>query len=75
MRSPCHALCNPLRRQTLHADHPRLNQLSDLLLAHLKRVQAAISMPGLAPEDRIGRLSEVGPTAASLLLCFDGIPR
>jgi alpha-L-rhamnosidase len=64
----------PAQHLTLHCDHPRLNQLSDLLLAHLKRVQAAISTPGLAPGDRIGRISEVGPTAATLLLCFDGIP-
>ena len=64
----------PASQATLHSDHPRLNQLSDLLLAHLKRVQADISMPGLAPEDRVGRLSEVGPTVASLLLCFDSIP-
>ena len=57
----------------LSSDHPRLNQLADHLIGHLKRVQAEISMPGLAPEDRIGRISEVGPTAASLLLCFDGV--
>lgn len=64
----------PARQVSLHTDHPRLNQLTDHLLAHLKRVQAAISMPGLAPADRVGRIGEVGPTAASLLLCFDAVP-
>ncbi len=65
----------PARHASLHSDHPRLNQLADLLLGHLQRVQGNVSTPGLAPEDRIGRLSEVGPTAPTLLLCFDGIPR
>jgi len=65
----------PRLQATLNADHPRLNQLSDELLGHLGRVQAGISQPGLSPSARIGRLDEVGPTAATLLLCFDGIPR
>ncbi len=63
----------PQRQVSLSSDHPRLNQLADHLLGHLERTQDGISVPGLAPDDRIGRLSEVGPTAASLLLCFDGV--
>ncbi|TNF85006.1 MAG: hypothetical protein EP301_10240 [Gammaproteobacteria bacterium] len=65
----------PAQLAKLHTDHPRLNQLGDHLLGHLSRVQAGISQPGLAPGDRIGRISEVGPTAATLLLCLDGVPR
>jgi alpha-L-rhamnosidase len=63
----------PPLHSSLSSDHPRLNQLADQLSEHLRRVQAANSMPGLAPQDRLGRISEVGPTAASLLLCFDGV--
>ena len=63
----------PRPQAVLSTDHPRLNQLADHLTGHLARVQAGISCAGLAPEDRISRLSEVGPTAGSLLLWFDGV--
>lgn len=55
----------------LVTDHPRLNQLYDLLTGHLQRVQHVVSMAGLRPADRIGRLSESGSSAASLLLALD----
>ena len=63
----------PLQQAFLSTDHARLNQLTDQLTRHLARVQASISTAGLAPEDRISRISEVGPTAGSLLHCFDGV--
>lgn len=65
----------PSRQLTLNSDHVRLNTLIDHLLGHLERVQGAVSLSGLGPEDRISRLGDVGPTATSLLLSLDGIPR
>lgn len=55
----------------LDTDHPRINQLTDQLLGHLKRTQAGGSFPALGPADRIGRLGPIGPTLPAQLLCLD----
>ncbi len=63
-----------LRRSfVLNTDHPRINQLSDQLLAHLARTQAGTSLVALGPGDRMNRLAEVGPAVPALLLCLDSV--
>jgi alpha-L-rhamnosidase len=56
------------------ADHPRINQLFDLMVGQLRRAQCAVGMAGLQPVDRRGELAVTGAGVGAMLLTLDSVP-
>jgi alpha-L-rhamnosidase len=58
----------------LITDHPRLNQLLDMMLAHLRMTQQGITIEALDPVGRLGNAAIFGATVGARLLNMDSLP-